>query len=710
MSKKSVSDLIVKLKADSSGYSAGIRTAIDDSNQFARRASASMTTTKSSVTALTGAIAGLSLGFSGAALGMASLVADNAAAVVEMDRMAQSLEVNTTRFDKMAFAARQYGVEQEEFTQLLSDTSERITELVTIGSGEALDMFEQLNISVDEFKGLKPDEMFLKMMESLSTLNSQQERNLYLQQIGGDAAQALSEIAEDGAASFIELAESMDQYGGALSESAIAESKELDKQLRRISETGSITLRNSLIALTPVVKSLTDYFSDWSKEVSHIFDTMRDNPLTDNGLAAKISEDRKEVAELTKELERLNSKSKYGFDWSNFATNQDAITEVENKLKSLNKRIEDNLVQYQKQVFGREITGEDLTNTPPDDSTVTGQNGAGAVGSGFVKPTAPTPEIDPEQAAKNLERLRAHVATQFEIEQAAFDKRVQWLNQAKSAKLVNDTEFKQLEIQLELSHEDRKAQLEEAAEAQRIARINQARQLEDQARRDKWDNELAQLQGFLDRKSAMEAAHEDRKRNIQLQGTGQYGQMVNQFVEFDRASGAQRLNIATQIGQQVTAEAAKHSKKAFRLNQVMAAGNAIISTFTGAAKALELGPIIGPIAATAITAMGMAQVAQIKNQPMPQGMAHNGIERIPREGTWLLDKGERVYTNKSAERLDRMADQVGTMAAQSGSSAAPAMHFQMNVEAGDLTGFDRWFNDNSSSVLEFIQNNIDIRY
>ncbi|MDK1289778.1 hypothetical protein [Pseudoalteromonas umbrosa] len=708
MSKKSVSDLIVKLKADSSEYSAGIRAAINDSNQFARRASASMTTTKSSVTALTGAIAGLGLGLSGAAIGMISLVADNAAAVVEMDRMAQSLEVNTTRFDKMAFAARQYGVDQEEFAQLLSDTSERITELVTIGTGEALDMFEQLNISVDEFKSLKPDEMFLKMMESLSALSSQQERNLYLQQIGGDAAQALSEIAEDGAASFIELAESMDQYGGALSESAIVESKELNEQLRRISETGGITLRNSLVSLTPVVKELGEYFADWSKEVSHIFDTMRDNPLTDLGLADKITDDQNEIASLTKELERLQEKKKFGFDWGYFATNQDAIKQVEEKLASLNKRLESNLATYQKQVFGREITGEDIPDTTPDESTVKGQGGEGAVGTGFVKPVGVATDVNSDQAAKNLERLRAHLATRLEVEQAAFARSVEWLEQAKDAELITDTEYKQLEIQLELSHEQRKAQIEEAAEAQRIARINEARQLEDQSRRDKYAQEIAELQGFLDRKSAMEAEHEDRKRNIQLRGTGQYGQMVKEFVEFDRASGAQRLNIATSIGKSITAEAATHSKKAFRLHQMMSIGNAMISTFTAATKALELGPIIGPIAAAAITTMGIANVAQIKSQPMPQGMAHEGIEHIPREGTWLLDKGERVYTNQSAKRLDRMADQVAGMANQEGRTAGRSpVNLQFNIDSVDHSWVDAWYSEKFPDILRDIQGYID---
>ena len=227
VSSKSVQDLIVKLVADGKEFKSSLETAGGNARKFANETNTAMSSSKKCVKLLTGVVASLAITIAGSSAAVLKLAADNAQAVTEMDRVAKSMDVNTTRFDKLAFAASQYGVGQDDFTQLLSDTSERITELVTIGSGEALDMFEQLNISVDEFKNLKPDEMFLKMMEALSQVSSQTERNLYLQQIAGDTGQRLSEVAEDGAKSFVELANSMGEYGGALSDDMIKESKEL---------------------------------------------------------------------------------------------------------------------------------------------------------------------------------------------------------------------------------------------------------------------------------------------------------------------------------------------------------------------------------------------------------------------------------------------------------------------------------------------------
>ena len=60
-----------------------------------------------------------------------------------------------------------------------------------------------------------------------------------------------------------------------------------------------------------------------------------------------------------------------------------------------------------------------------------------------------------------------------------------------------------------------------------------------------------------------------------------------------------------------------------------------------ATEALELGYPYGEIASSIVMGLGMANVGLIAAQTI-SGMAHDGIDSIPREGTWLLNKGERV--------------------------------------------------------------------
>ena len=37
-------------------------------------------------------------------------------------------------------------------------------------------------------------------------------------------------------------------------------------------------------------------------------------------------------------------------------------------------------------------------------------------------------------------------------------------------------------------------------------------------------------------------------------------------------------------------------------------------------------------------------------------MAHDGIDSVPKTGTWLLEKGERVLTSETSKKLDAKLD------------------------------------------------------
>lgn len=103
----------------------------------------------------------------------------------------------------------------------------------------------------------------------------------------------------------------------------------------------------------------------------------------------------------------------------------------------------------------------------------------------------------------------------------------------------------------------------------------------------------------------------------------------------------------TQMVKDAAGEGSAAYKAMFLAQQAIAIGQAIINTELGATKALaEGGMIMGVPAATVVRAMGYASVGLIAAQTI-QGMAHDGIDSIPKEGTWLLDKGERVVDSRT---------------------------------------------------------------
>lgn len=89
-------------------------------------------------------------------------------------------------------------------------------------------------------------------------------------------------------------------------------------------------------------------------------------------------------------------------------------------------------------------------------------------------------------------------------------------------------------------------------------------------------------------------------------------------------------------------------KAMFAMSKAFAVAQALINapqTFSNVYTSVSAIPLIGPYIAPALAAAAvgvqLAQVAQIKQTSLT-GMAHNGIDNVPREGTWLLDGGERV--------------------------------------------------------------------
>ncbi|EEY97765.1 transglycosylase SLT domain-containing protein [Acinetobacter johnsonii] len=63
-----------------------------------------------------------------------------------------------------------------------------------------------------------------------------------------------------------------------------------------------------------------------------------------------------------------------------------------------------------------------------------------------------------------------------------------------------------------------------------------------------------------------------------------------------------------------------------------------------------IGPYIAPAVGAAAAALQVAQAASMKSVNL-SGMAHDGINNIPKEGTWLLDKGERVVDSRTNSDL-----------------------------------------------------------
>lgn len=168
---------------------------------------------------------------------------------------------------------------------------------------------------------------------------------------------------------------------------------------------------------------------------------------------------------------------------------------------------------------------------------------------------------------------------------------------------------------------------------------------------DWYSKQLEMLAEFYSEKEGMEQEHADKIAQIntqlaQRQEQIQYASTKSMLsVMGDFTSGS--VELLSAMGE----ESSGIYKAMFLANKAVAVANAIISAHVAAAKARELGPQYGGEAlATTTLAMGYANAAIIASTALA-GMAHDGIDYVPNEGTWLLAKGERVVDSRTNEDL-----------------------------------------------------------
>ncbi|HBR3392283.1 TPA: phage tail tape measure protein [Klebsiella pneumoniae] len=82
-----------------------------------------------------------------------------------------------------------------------------------------------------------------------------------------------------------------------------------------------------------------------------------------------------------------------------------------------------------------------------------------------------------------------------------------------------------------------------------------------------------------------------------------------------------------------------------------------LAAYASTAAIPIVGPAMAPAALTAAIGVTEPLVASISGLALA-GMAHDGIDKIPETGTWLLKKGERVTTAGTSAKLDATLEQV----------------------------------------------------
>lgn len=127
----------------------------------------------------------------------------------------------------------------------------------------------------------------------------------------------------------------------------------------------------------------------------------------------------------------------------------------------------------------------------------------------------------------------------------------------------------------------------------------------------------------------------------------------NSRAKLQLAYGSNYLSSTADVLKSLLGEESSYYHVAFAMAKGMAAAKVALNapeTYSNAYNAVVgipyVGPYIAPVVGAGAVAFQLAQAAVIGNVQLT-GMAHDGIDNIPKEGTWLLDKGERVVDSRT---------------------------------------------------------------
>ena len=202
------------------------------------------------------------------------------------------------------------------------------------------------------------------------------------------------------------------------------------------------------------------------------------------------------------------------------------------------------------------------------------------------------------------------------------------------------------------TNRDQRAQLE--ALERDVASIADAMRSEEQVIEDSYakrretilayEAETGQLQTEL-----LAQIAEDRQEQLEeLEGKRRLVALQNQELLFSGIAD---------LARQFAGEESGIFKAAFAIEKAAAVARAIVAIQTGIAQAAAQ-PFPANLAAIATVTSATAGIVSTIQSTNIQGQAHDGLMSVPKTGTYLLEKGERVTTERTSAKLDQTLQQV----------------------------------------------------
>jgi hypothetical protein len=162
---------------------------------------------------------------------MGVLAAAVSTAAKEIKNLARVSNVGVVNFQKLAFAAKSVGIEQDKLADIFKDSQDKIGDFLATGGGELKDFFEliapKIGLTAEAMSNLSGPQILGKFQQALDAANlSMSEQVFFLEAIASDAS-LLQPLLTNNAAGFNALGREAERLNAVLSEAEIGKLADL---------------------------------------------------------------------------------------------------------------------------------------------------------------------------------------------------------------------------------------------------------------------------------------------------------------------------------------------------------------------------------------------------------------------------------------------------------------------------------------------------
>lgn len=177
---------------------------------------------------------------------------------------------------------------------------------------------------------------------------------------------------------------------------------------------------------------------------------------------------------------------------------------------------------------------------------------------------------------------------------------------------------------------------------------------------------LAKKLSLADRATLQQIGQNERQQEI-----------VRDRIEFEKKSEREKGQFALQQGAEIFNQLGTYNKRAFEAAKAFNIANAIMNTYAGATKALATyPPPFNFIAAAAVVASGLAQVASIRSQQYSGRQLGGPV--LGNSSYIVGENGPELFTPTTNGSITRNGDL----------NSGQPVNINFNIQANDATGFD----------------------